>query len=170
MRMRLALSVVAALTGTGLAHGGEYFDALTRAAINGDVRATSRLLKEGADPNSRNWQDLTPLSAAIRSCNVTVEIVETLMNAGADIEARSGVGATPLMVAWQMGRADIAAVLIAAGADQTATNLYGDTAKDYQAYYAGQLAPVEFVTLSYTSLGFVPRSAGRSSIHCDRQN
>jgi ankyrin repeat protein len=143
----------------GVAHADGYFDELTIAAVQGDVSRVESLLGNGADPNRETWMGLTPLSAAMRSCRMTVDVLEALIAAGADVEARSGVEATPLMVAWQGGRPDLAEALLAAGADPTARNMYGDTADEYARYFAGDLSQAEFRTLRYTSLGFEPRAA-----------
>ena len=53
------------------------------------------LLDHGADPNARNWDDVTPLHQAVRARNIAV--VELLLARGADPNARDkGRGSTPL--------------------------------------------------------------------------
>lgn len=53
------------------------------------------LLARGADPNSRNWDDVTPLHQAVRARNLTV--VELLLAGGANPNARDKIrGSTPL--------------------------------------------------------------------------
>jgi cytohesin len=53
------------------------------------------LLDLGADPNARNWDDVTPLHQAVRARNLAV--VEVLLARGADANARDGQrGSTPL--------------------------------------------------------------------------
>ena len=53
------------------------------------------LLDCGADPNARNWDDVTPLHQAVRARNIAV--VELLLARGADPNARDrGRGSTPL--------------------------------------------------------------------------
>ncbi len=94
----------------------------------------------------------------MRSCSVTAEVVYVLLKGGADIEGRSGIGATPLMLAWQMGRDDLAKMLLALEADPSARDMDGDTAEDYWLLFSGQLPESEFVALRRTSLGSVPRS------------
>ena len=53
------------------------------------------LLDRGADPNARNWDDVTPLHQAVRARNLVV--VELLLKRGADPNARDkSRGSTPL--------------------------------------------------------------------------
>jgi ankyrin repeat protein len=56
---------------------------------------TTLLLDHGADPNARNWDDVTPLHQAVRARNLAV--VEVLLARGADPNARDKIrGSTPL--------------------------------------------------------------------------
>ncbi|HEY1859969.1 MAG TPA: ankyrin repeat domain-containing protein, partial [Gemmataceae bacterium] len=53
------------------------------------------LLDRGADPNARNWDDVTPLHQAVRARNLA--LVEVLLERGADPNARDKIrGSTPL--------------------------------------------------------------------------
>jgi len=59
------------------------------------ARMATLLLDRGADPNARNWDDVTPLHQGVRRRNLAV--VEVLLARGADVNARDrGRGSTPL--------------------------------------------------------------------------
>jgi ankyrin repeat protein len=60
------------------------------------VRKTlNLLLARGADPNARNWDQVTPLHQAVRARNLAA--AEVLLAKGADPNARDGIrGSTPL--------------------------------------------------------------------------
>jgi ankyrin repeat protein len=58
-------------------------------------RMVTVLLDHGADPNARNWDDVTPLHQAVRARNLAA--VEVLLARGADPNARDRIrGSTPL--------------------------------------------------------------------------
>ncbi len=154
MRSLTILAALAALAGPAAAD--TRFSDLTLAAIHGEADKVRAILDWGGDPNHAGWLGLTPLAAAMRSCAATTETVYALLQGGADIEGRSGVGATPLMLAWQTGRPHLAEMLLALGADPEARNMYGDTAHDYELFFSGRLPPDAFETLRYTSLGLAP--------------
>ena len=73
--------------------------ALMLAAIRGSAPMVSRLLEAGADPNWVNEWGYSALSAAVRSCRAGWDVAAILLDAGADIDNRSGASLTPLMVA-----------------------------------------------------------------------
>jgi ankyrin repeat protein len=59
------------------------------------AQMASLLIDRGADPNARNWDDVTPLHQGVRRRNLAV--VEVLLARGADVNARDrGRGSTPL--------------------------------------------------------------------------
>jgi len=99
----LSTEVVGLLLGGGAAIGEADPDgetALHRAAdLRGAPPAAARamatfLLDHGADPNARNWDEVTPLHQAVRARNVAV--VEVLLARGAEVDARDKGGSTPL--------------------------------------------------------------------------
>ena len=66
----------------------------------------------------------------------TFEVVKTLVEHGADIEAVSTIGNTPLIQNSECGRVDIVKYLLSVGANKEAKNNKGETAYDvaYQFY------------------------------------
>lgn len=164
---KLLVTVVGACALAFSAAADSYFDPLTIAAIKGDAALVAEQLEDGADPNALSFFGLTPLAAAMRSCRMNVEVLDLLVAAGADIEARSGVGTTPLMIAWQTGRPELAEALLAAGADEGARNIYGDTAADYREFFAGDASARTPGALRYVSYGFMTNADGYVVPDCD---
>ncbi|MGH8611542.1 MAG: ankyrin repeat domain-containing protein [Gammaproteobacteria bacterium] len=80
-----------------------------------DVAAVELLLVHGAEINSRaTMQGWTPLHGAVSSGRV--DLVEVLLQRGADVGAKDSAGRTPLQVAKQANRSDIADLLRQRGA------------------------------------------------------
>ena len=100
-------------------------DQLLAAATNGDTAAAVQLLDAGdADPNARRGIDAaTPLMIAAQLGDVT--LVQAILDAGADLEARDTSGATSLALAASNGQVDAATVLLRAGADPDAPTFTG---------------------------------------------
>ena len=93
---------------------------LLKAAKKGDTAKVKALLKDGADPNTRNERGSTPLSLAATKGHD--DAVKILLNAGADVDPRDGAGRTPLMWAAGAGYAKVVRLLVDAGADVNASN------------------------------------------------
>jgi ankyrin repeat protein len=109
--------------------------ALMLAAIRGDARIVTLLIEAGADVNWVGERGYSALSAAVRSCRAGWDVVETLLDAGADIDKRSGASLTPLMVAIQESRPTFFRRLLDRGADVDALNTHGEGALNYAIYY-----------------------------------
>lgn len=102
---------------------------LSEAAFTGDVAAMKQALADGADPNTKDPQSGGTLLATAALMGHT-EIVELLLEHGADINAKSQDGGTALHAAAFLGRAETVKLLLEKGADTTLRNNMGGTAID----------------------------------------
>ena len=90
---------------------------------NEDVRiAIANLLREGVSPVAKN----TALRIASKEGHV--ELVEMLLNNGANVNAKNSYGVTALHIASREGHTDIVAMLLEKGADVNAKSDGGYTA------------------------------------------
>jgi uncharacterized protein len=121
------------------------FQPLGLAAYFGQREAFSLLLASGGEVNTpaRNSMKVTALHAAL--AGPTPELAGTLIDAGADVNARQQDGVTPLQEAAANGRADLIAVLLEHGADPLAADEKGRTAADW-ARQSGHAELVELLT------------------------
>jgi len=101
---------------------------LCSAAQSGDMESVKLLLHRGAPTTFRNTLDdaMTPLMYAARSGKPGV--VYTLLEAGADLKARTAKGASVLMLASAWNAPVTCQYLIKNGADVNATDKQGNTA------------------------------------------
>lgn len=106
---------------------GRYGWPLVDATQNRRIRAVNILLEAGADPNLKTDSDFTALHAACYwHVPEIVEIVRLLVHYGADVNAVSSLGWTPLGCAAMMGSfVEIIEILLEAGAKIESTA--GDT-------------------------------------------
>jgi len=110
---------------------------LMLAAIKGQLTAVQLLVRRGARINKEGW---SPLHYA---CSGPDEGVSAwLLAQGAELDARSPNGSTPLMMAARYGALDLPAVLLKAGADVNLRNAQGLSALDF-ARAAGRDALVQ---------------------------
>lgn len=91
-----------------------------------------RVVASGIDPNGGDVWWNTPLHAQARmslraSPGMTKQVIERLVGLGADLEARNGLGQTPLHLAHSLEAAE---ALLTLGADPNARDKYGTTAKE----------------------------------------
>lgn len=84
------------------------------------------LIAQGADVNSPNVRDITPLAAAAHKGNVGIMTV--LLNAGALVNGLNSNGSTALIQASHFGHDDAVHLLLARGASADMTNSKGTTA------------------------------------------
>ncbi len=98
------------------------------AALNGDSRFLSRVLEAGADKDRLNNADPAipaPIFTAILS--MSVENIETLIHAGADLNVVNSTGWSPLRYAANLNRYDMVLLLLQAGADWSISDKQGKT-------------------------------------------
>ena len=111
--------------------------ALTHCLQNKDQQMMSMLLDHGGDPN---WDKTVfgmggnALHEAIH-CDCPVEMLETLLKHGANIEAKDHAGRTPLVVATGFGYDAVCDYLVAKGAN---SNAVGNTEKWVGSCFKGE--------------------------------
>jgi ankyrin repeat protein len=94
-----------------------------------DLRTAAKLLELKADVNGANWNGENALMAASQTC-LDGKMLKLLISAGADLNAATKTGGTPLMIAAESGNRTGAEMLIRGGADIAAKDKVGQTAKD----------------------------------------
>jgi len=103
-------------------YGSDYVKKSTNAADK--LAVVKVLLKAGADVNAQekniNWTPL--IYAASDGKNTNLEVIELLVNAGADIKHKGRYGETALIKAAYVLRYDIVSYLVSKGADVNAVN------------------------------------------------
>ena len=94
------------------------YEQLLEAVWRADVTLVKALLRQGGDPNARDWGGITPLmlAAAIQS---NLEIMNLLLENGANIDARTETGETALMFAAPKGLCRLTELLLERGASLT---------------------------------------------------
>ena len=113
---------------------------LMLAAHAGNLNVVKMLLAAGADVKAMDDLRWTALMKAVYNAELDQgfpDVVQTLIDAGADIESEIVYGTRPLMLAAGAGEAGVVQVLLQAGVDPKAKNEGGRTAlmmvkeKDY---------------------------------------
>ncbi|KAI8933666.1 hypothetical protein NX059_009387 [Plenodomus lindquistii] len=114
--------------------------------------ALTHFLRTGGSPDDITGIGQSPLCIAVANGNV--EIIRILLEAGADVNARTrNGGETAVHIAVKNGRNDIVDLLIAAGSDlELQTDETGETALHYAASKSGSLANI--VTLLRTGANY----------------
>lgn len=97
---------------------------LLRAIVSDDVMKTGLLLAGGADPNV-DWGALSALHIAVNQGNA--RIIRLLLGKGAQVNAGSPGGVTPLMTAARAGQVEIVQLLLDHKADVDAITTEGET-------------------------------------------
>ncbi|HKB12612.1 MAG TPA: ankyrin repeat domain-containing protein, partial [Vicinamibacterales bacterium] len=121
----IRFSAIGAIALTALLHAAA--SALVAdAAMDGNRDAVKALLKQAADVNASQGDGMTALHwAAMKN---DVDLVQTLLYAGANAKATTRIGAyTPLLLAARNGNAEVIDPLVKAGADVNAATSNGTT-------------------------------------------
>ena len=118
--------------------------ALMRAVRLGPLSAVEELLRWKAEPNLKNINGETALHLAVFDSDKRMGVVKALLSAGANPNAKTVMGNTPLMDAAYRGNIQIVEELLRRGADKNITNELGETALVI-ASEKNQLAVVELL-------------------------
>jgi ankyrin repeat protein len=103
-------------------------DRLIVAASGLDHSVLDELLRQGAQPNGRDYLGRTALTyAALRG---DTDVIARLLNAGADVNVIDSGDMTPLMYAARNDHPDAVQLLMNRGANAAYRNRYGNTALD----------------------------------------
>lgn len=81
--------------------------------------------------NTKNDQDFTPLHRAVSCSTPNLDIIKTLLTNGADVNAKTYAGDTPLHYAVSDRHYDIVKLLLDYGADKTIRNKAGSLPNKY---------------------------------------
>jgi ankyrin repeat protein len=110
-------------------------DSLFEAVMSGNLAEVKRLVIDcGIDPNAReDDKSATPLHAAAESGSP--EVVEFLLEHGADLNARDKYGDTPLHYAAAFGHPETVRLLLERGTDPNIRNKYGATPLHYAVWF-----------------------------------
>ena len=106
---------------------------LQHAVYRGAVEIVPELLRRKADSEAKDKHGLTPLMQALAYYRQSptsdfVEIGDLLIRHGANVNARTPTGETPLMFAAAVNRTDLAEAMVNGGANVNAQNEQGHTA------------------------------------------
>lgn len=115
---------------------------LVKAAIDNDMAALKELLEAGANVDATDEiYHASALAMAVDSDNL--EMVQSLLWAGADVNARNSLGQTALMYLNERSTSEVAEALVAAGAKLDLQDEDGDTALiTVAAYNNGEILQV----------------------------
>lgn len=114
------------------------------AALDGDIQMVRELIERGGDPNLANDSGVTALMWAVPDA----EKVGLLVERGANVNARSKVGRTPLMIAAGVyGASNVVKLLLDKGANpsEQAPSLFGSISALSEATYAADEETLGFL-------------------------
>ncbi|MDC7241101.1 MAG: ankyrin repeat domain-containing protein [Spirochaetales bacterium] len=123
--------IIGAHLSVGFSPVNQSGSALAEAVLNGQFYVTRMLLSEGADPDSPDPRDYSPLLISARLGHW--EITSLLLESGASSGGRDERGRTALHYAAEAGEEQIIRLLLKAGADKSTQDLQGKRAFDLAA-------------------------------------
>ena len=101
---------------------------LTIAAIRDHINALTLLIKHGADVDLQDSDGYKALHFAVYGSDISSEILSCLIGVGADVNARTNNGVTPLMIAAEEGHINAVTSLVKCGANVDLQDKDGQTA------------------------------------------
>ncbi|QNL50942.1 ankyrin repeat domain-containing protein [Olivibacter sp. SDN3] len=123
------------------------------AVVGGDTEALQQHIAAGTDINKKDpYGGSSPLITAALFDKPAM--VETLIEAGADIDFQNKEGSTALITAAFFGRPEIVKILLEKGADKKIKNKFGATA------YESAAAPFNEVKSTYDMMGKLLKPMG----------
>jgi ankyrin repeat protein len=129
----------------------EGYSSLAYSVAFGEWTTAAVLAEHGANVNARGYDDQPILTSSVTQ----PALVQLLLDKGANVEARSESGATPLMVAAEYDEVNSVKLLLAHGARVDAADFFGKTALDYAVEnYAGKCTAL----IKESSTSIRPRS------------
>ena len=133
----VSCEILSCLTGSGADVNGVNkvkHTPLMIAAKRGHLNALTLLIKHGAqDVDLQDSDGYTALHYAVYSSDISCEILSCLIGIGADVNARTNNGVTPLMIAAEEGHINAVTSLVKCGANVDLQDKYGNTALHYAA-------------------------------------
>jgi hypothetical protein len=123
----LAEHLIAAYSRGVNSKGGSHTTPLRAASVKGHLKVASLLLRNGADPDSRDHLGRVPLHRVSQGGQLvmaksSLEIARLLVNSAADVNVTDDEGCAPLHAAAQSGYREIAELLLGSSASLDARN------------------------------------------------
>jgi ankyrin repeat protein len=155
--------------------GGSHTTALHAASVKGHLQVTSLLLRNGADPDSRDHLGRVPLHRISQGglmAKSSLEIARLLVNSGANLNVTDDEGCAPLHATAQSGYREIAELLLGSSASLDARNKKQETPLNLSCYH-GKLDMAQLLIdrgsdiNSRDESGFIPLHAASRYGHVD---